>query len=274
MTTQAFGPGPDHPGQLVDPAGLQAQAGVTLESYSNPQAIGHEHDTPGKAGRTRGRSDPGPSGLRQLVEHVAIGPKSESPGTAGQHRGALDHSASRPGQLVDPAGNRTLPGLQGQLVEPEGLLTRAPMAQDSWLTSRALGRKCEWPGRAGRPHRPSEPGQSPLEQLIDPLGPNRGAGVARDIWLTRGVSSTLRALRTGPEWPKTSVRPRGPSDTSSSHPGRLLDITGNLAWARVARESWSTPQSFRHRPESPGTLGGPCCSLGTVPSPRGQLVDP
>lgn len=88
----------------------------------------------------------------------------------------------------------------------------------------------------------------------------------------------------------TAGQTHGPSDPSGSHQGQLVDPAGPLAWARVTQESRSTPRALRPGQESPRTAGRPwdlgpelespgrvgrhCGTSGTVPSRRGQLVDP
>ena len=57
-------------------------------------------------------------------------------------------------------------------------------------------------------------------------------------------------------------------------PGELVVPVGLQTWARVARESLSTPRAFRHGPQSPGTTAGPSWPLGTGLIPLGQPVDP
>ena len=47
------GSGPSPPGQLVDTSGPRTRARVPRYSWSKPQALGHECDTPGRAGGHR-----------------------------------------------------------------------------------------------------------------------------------------------------------------------------------------------------------------------------
>ena len=171
--------------------------------------------------------------------------------------------------------------------------------------------------RFGRLRRPSDPGPSRAGELFDPAGTGARPQVARDIWLSP------QDLRHGPESPGQLVdnaghRPerespgsagghRGPSDTSASRPGELVDIGGPRTLARDKRERFSTPRVIRTGRKSSGTAGRPrrahdpsesrpeCCSstqdLGpgtetpgvasqhcgpryTGPSRPGVLVDP
>ena len=101
--------------------------------------------------------------------------------------------------------------------------------------------------------------------------------------------STPRALRTGPESPKTSGQPRGPWKPSASHPGLLVDPSGTRTQARFAREIWSTPGALGPSARSlgqlfdtvapnkvqslPGCLSKPW-ALGHGPESPERLVDP
>jgi len=69
--------------------------------------------------------------------------------------------------------------------------------------------------------------------------------------------STPRALGPERELPGAAVRHRGPSDTGLSHPGQLVDPTGNQSRARVLWHSWSTPWSHYWSASCPGVLVDP-----------------
>ena len=56
--------------------------------------------------------------------------------------------------------------------------------------------------------------------------------------------SNPRGIGAGRETSETAGQHRGPSDTSPSHPGELIDPAGPRTCSRVARESWSTPQAL------------------------------
>ena len=126
------GTGPSRPGHPVDPAGHQAWARISRDSWST----------------------------------VAVRPERESPGRVGPHRGPKGMGRCRPGQLVNPeclgtrapftrdswltpralGHKRECPGTAGR---PLGTRRRAGVARDSLSTPQALGPKCEWPGSAG-----------------------------------------------------------------------------------------------------------------------------
>ena len=125
-------------GHLVDNAVHLTRVRVARFSWSTPQTIRHERDTPGISGR---------------------------------HRDPLEPGASRPGQLVDPAGHRALardaqdcgsaplalePSVirPGVLVKTAGLPTQAQVAWESASIPRIIG-----------------PGPRGTGQLDDPAGP-------------------------------------------------------------------------------------------------------
>ena len=115
--------GPIAMGQLVQLMEPRTIAQVVLEGWWKPRALGPGPETPRTAGRPRG-----PSGTAQVAQESwwtprVIVPERNLPGRAGRSHGPLDSSASRPGQLIDP----------------EGLLTRAPITWDSWTNPQALG---------------------------------------------------------------------------------------------------------------------------------------
>ena len=61
--------------------------------------------------------------------------------------------------------------------------------------------------------------------------------------------------------PRRAGRARAPSEPGPSHPGQLVKTGGPQAWARVARECWSSPRDLGHGPSRPGQLvqaAGPC----------------
>ena len=163
---------------------------------------------------------------------------------------AVAHWPSHQGQMVNPTGYRRGSESSGQLVDPTGHQTQARVARESWSIPRALGPEHEWPRSAGRHSGHSDSIASGPGELVDPAGP-----------------------RPEPQLPGRTGRPRGPTDPSASRLGELVDIAGHRTWARVARESWSTPQALEHGPRSPGTSGRARRTSGMGPSLRGQLVD-
>ena len=182
----------------------RTNARVTRFRWSTLQARGTLLETPGTAGRHHGPSDKGPR-----------------PRTAGRPRGPSGTVPNHPGELFNPAGNRTRVTRPRELLVPAGHWTQA-----------------EWPVRAGqtscpgRSCRPSDPRQSRPGYLVDPRG-----------------------LGSWPESPGRADRPRGLSDPGPSRLEQLVDPVGPWTQARVTRDSWSTPQALGAGPESPGTSG-------------------
>ena len=211
-----------HPVQLVKHAGLRTRARVIRKSWSTPRALGTDNESPWRAGRHQGPSDPGGVQPGQLVNPAgprawararvdwdswmslpALGHGPESPRAAGRHGG---HSATGPchlGQLVDPAG----PG------------TCARVPRDCWSTPRDLRPRPESRGQAGRSRRSSH---------------TTWRRVARDSWMT------LRALGHRTESPWTGGRTHGASDQVPCRQGQLVEHAVLQTIAQVARDSWST----------------------------------
>ena len=69
-------------------------------------------------------------------------------------------------------------------------------------------------------------------------------------------------------------RHRRTSDQIPNIPGQLFDPAGTRNWARVTRDSWSTPQALGPRPESCGAAGRPGGPLDPRPSHPGSLLKP
>ena len=181
------GTGPSPPGWLVDTAGPLTRARVARDTCSTPQTIGP---------------------MVRVAQHSwstlrAIGTERNSPRTACRHREPTDTSASHAGHQVDTTGPRAgARDALGELVDPESTRTR-PVTRDSWSTPHAIGQKRKWPGRAGQPLGPSDPGQSHPGHLVEPAGPWTQVRVTRDSWSTRG-----------------------PSGSGPSHLGQLVDSVG------------------------------------------------
>ena len=203
----------ESPGLLVETVGPLTWTGVARDRWSTPGALG-----------------PSTSSLGQLFSTAAPSTVQSRPGCWSK-LWALGHGPESPESLVDhadpPTGCRVSreggrlhrhsdpgPSHLGQLVDPKCIRTRAPVAQFSWSTPQALGRKRVWPGRAGPPRRASGPGRSPWDSFMTP-------------W----------ALGPGQDWPGTAGRPRLPGDQ-----------------AQVAWERYSTLRHLRHGPESPEML--------------------
>ena len=109
-------------------------------------------------------------------------------------------------------------------------------------------------------------------QLVEPAGHRALARVAQDC------RSTSRALGHDPESFGTAGRPRGPSDPSTRHLGKLIDTAGPQAQFQVScmtmRDSCMTTRALRHGPESPWRAGRPRGHLDPSASHPGELVDP
>ena len=99
------------------------------------------------------------------------------------------------------------------------------------------------------------------------MSPRSQAGVARDLWLTpRGIGHV-------PDTPWRSGRPRGPSDSSASCPGHLVDPAGPRTRARVAKDIGSTSRALGQERVLPGTAGQACGDSDPSVSRQGQLVE-
>ena len=184
-TPDHFDPGKGLPGHLVDPAGPWAWARVAPEFWAPPRTIGPQNESPGRGGQNRGPWEPRRSGLGELVDPVrprtnarvtrfrwstlqARGTALETPGTAGRHHGPSDKGPrprtagrphgpsgpvpSHPGELFNPAGNRTRATRPRELLVPAGRRTQARVARESWSDQlswailQALGSAPESPG--------------------------------------------------------------------------------------------------------------------------------
>ena len=137
--------------------------------------------------------------------------------------------------------------------------------------------------------------------MFNTVGPRTCARVSRENW------STPRGLVHGPESPGTAGQNRGPSDTSVSRPGQLVDPGGPWTRARgargicltlqdlelvpesletagppavlwtlafVARDSWSNLLAVAHKPESPRRAGQPPGHSDMITRHPEQLVKP
>ena len=155
-------------------------------------------------------------------------------GTTGRHLGPLDPIPSRPGRMVKTA------------VRP----TRTRVACDSWSSPRDIGHSPDLPGTAGRP------------RVFGP-GPEFPGSTGRHRWPSDQC----------PSHPVDLVDPARPSDPGQSRPGHLLDPRGPRTQQRDTRDSWSTPRTLRHGPESLGTAGRPQGPSDTTARHSGQLVN-
>ena len=175
-------PGTSRQGQQVGTAGPRTRTQVTQHSWSTPQTLGYEPESPGRAGRCRGPWEPGLICLGQLVDKTsprtrtqvnqdrwstprAFGPRPESR-TDGQPRSHTHAGPSRSGQRVYPTGrlnrlrvtreswstlwvggpNHKLPGM---LVNTAGPRNQARFAWDNWSTPLALVHGPGCPGKSG-----------------------------------------------------------------------------------------------------------------------------
>ena len=106
-------------------------------------------------------------------------------------------------------------------------------------------------------------------ELVNTTGTKTRARIKPESW------STPRAHVHGPKSPGRAGRHCGPSDTSASYPGQLVDPTCPGTWtlAHVAQERLLTLQEVRPDPESPRRGGRPHEPLDQIMSRAGQLVD-
>ena len=165
----------------------------------------------------------------------AIGPEPESSGKTRLLSGPTDLNVCRPVQLVDPAGHRT----------------QVRVALESCLTPQALEHGPRAHETCGRARGLSEPGASPLGQLVDRAGHRAQARL-----------------------PGRAGQTRGPADPSTSGQGVLVDTAGLRTRLRVARECLSTSWAIGPGPESPGRAGQPRRHWNTAPGRPRHLVKP
>ena len=180
-------------------------------------------------------------------------------------RGPSDMNSSRPGQLVDPEGFRTtapVPGIAGRLHGPsdpgpgrsERLVntalppTKTRVSQDSWSTQRDIENGPNSPGTAGRPGtlgpELETPGRVGQHHGPSGMGPNRPAQLVNP----EGFQTQAPVIQDS--W--LTPRALGPS---AKVPGHLVNPTGPRIRARVTRDIWLTPRGLGHRPESPQSPG-------------------
>ena len=169
----------------------------------------------------------------------AIGPECDGPGRAGRTRGPSDTGPSRQGLLVDPACPCTWTGFA-----QDGLSTPQALGHGPESPRRADRPRGETvgpqpgpvsPEKAGKPRGKSETSAILPEQLVETVGPQTRARFPGESW------STLRDLGPRPESPGTAGPHRGPSDSTASRPGQLVNTEGLRTRAPVARDKWSTP---------------------------------
>ena len=104
--------------------------------------------------------------------------------------------------------------------------------------------------------------------MFNTVGPRTCDRVSQENW------STPWGLIHGAESPGTASQNRGPSDTSVSRPGQLVDAGGPWTRARGARGSCLTLQDLELVPESPERAGRPRGPLDPSLCCPGQLVNP
>ena len=228
------GTGPSHVGRLGHNVGHPRKARVARDSGSPPQDIRHGPESPGTAGRPTG-----PWTWARVAKDIgstsrALGHKRESPGNAGQPRGHSHPSESRHGQLVEPAGGRTMARVTRRAVHHRGPSGKARVIRDACLTPWALRQGPTLPRTADRPSRTSGNGPSPPGRLVD--------------------------HRT--------------SDPNPRCPGNLVDPTGPWTRSRVAKDIGSTSRALRHERVSPGTAGQPRRHSDRSARCQEQLIDP
>ena len=152
---------------------------------------------------------------------------------------------------------------------PTSPWTRARVKQHNWSTLRALVHDPVYPGRAGRPHGPSDTSTSSPGLVVDSVVPWTRALVGRDRVLNP------RGFEPEPESPGCGGRHRRPSDPIASRPGELVNTTCLRTWAVVTLDSWSTPWDLTHGPECESTRsdGRQCGPSDKGASRPGQLIN-
>ena len=193
-------------------------------------------ESPRRAGRHRGPSDPSTIHLGELVETTSPRTRALVALESWSTIRILGPGPKRPGQLVDPAGTRTRARIARRIWSTPQALDPYRVARETGSTPRALSTGPNSPGPLvdHRVHRKLACDARGL--LVDPSGPWTRAGVARDSW------STPRALGLEPEspgrvgrprvhWskrelPGTAVPHRHTLGTFRSSPGKLVDTVG------------------------------------------------
>ena len=94
------------PVELVEAAGLRNRSRVTQGSWTTPRELRHGTESPRRAGRPHGPSEPIASRWYSWSNPRAFELEPESPRRGGRHHGPSDLGGGEPGQLVDPAGPR------------------------------------------------------------------------------------------------------------------------------------------------------------------------
>ena len=223
-------------------------------------------ESPRRAGRPRGPSDPSAICPEELVEHMgprtqarvtrdgwatprSLRPEPESPGTPGRPGGTSGPGPRRPGQQVDRGPLDPNSSRLGEWVDTAGTRALAEWARESWQTPQDPGHGPESPKTSGRPRGQSDTSARTPGMLVNPVGSPTEACVARVIW------SNPWALGHGPVSPGAGRR------------------AGIRARPVFFRDACSTPRALRPGPKSPGAAD-PCSGTsGTGPRRLGQLVD-
>ena len=208
------------------------QSQVARDSWSTPQALGVEPESP----RTSGWHAR-PWSLAQVSFETLSTPRAlrtgpESPKISGPQRDPWNPSASRRGLLVDPSGTQTQARVTRESWSTLGASVQARVPWDSCSTPWHLTRS-RVSRDACRNRGPLGMGLSRLKGWSIPwtirLGPKSPvmwvdtadirtlARVSRESW------SNPRAFGPRPEWPVTTGRHRGHSELGRSRPGHLVD---------------------------------------------------
>ena len=133
-------PGPNNRGHLVDIAGNQKGERLTRESWSNPRALEHGPDRPGRDARPRGHSDPSASPPGQLVDPIGTRTRAQFARDIWSTPWDFRPGLESPGRADRPREVSSL-GLRcvGELLNTTGQRTGAHFARESCLKPRALG---------------------------------------------------------------------------------------------------------------------------------------
>ena len=217
----------------------------------DPAGYGAGRESSGRAGLPGGPTTRARVALEGWSSTQDLGPGPESPRAAGRHRGPWDSGLSYLGQLVEPAGLRT----------------RARVARDSRSTLRARGHGPELPEMACRPRGPSDTSLNALESCSIPQALEHGPRSHETCGGARGLSEP-GASPLGELVNPAGLRPK------PDPPGEPVNPVDPRNRARVAKECWSTPRPLGPEREAPGRVGLTCGSSDPSPSRPGRLVDP
>ena len=184
-----------------------------------PQLLGLISDSAGRACQARCTSNPGPSGLGQLVDLASARTRDRVGRDSWWTPYLLGMGRNRPGSRVDIASART-----GDCV-----------GRDSWSNAQLLGSRVTSAGAAGRPAAPRTRDRLARDRWWTRVTSNLGR-VGRDSW---SITSQLGA---GTESPGTAGQPCVSSGPGLSRPGWLVDPTAPRTQVRGGGDRVATPR--------------------------------